>query len=38
MNARLKEVFEGKEGDFILTFVWQHGEEEGVLLDLGGST
>lgn len=31
MNNRLKEVLEGKEQNYILPFLWQHGEEEQVI-------
>ncbi|MFC0215287.1 glycosylhydrolase-like jelly roll fold domain-containing protein [Paenibacillus chartarius] len=31
MNNRLKEVLEGREHNYILPFLWQHGEEEHVI-------
>jgi Glycosyl hydrolases family 2, sugar binding domain. len=31
MGNRLKEVLEGKEHNYILPFLWQHGEEEQVI-------
>ncbi|MDQ6418492.1 glycosyl hydrolase [Paenibacillus sp. LHD-117] len=31
MNKRLKEVLEGQEHNYILPFLWQHGEEEHVI-------
>ena len=31
MEKRLKEVLNREEGNYILPFFWQHGEEEAVL-------
>ncbi len=31
MEQRLREVLEGREGNYLLPFFWQHGEEEGLL-------
>ncbi len=31
MEQRLREVLKGREGNYLLPFYWQHGEEEGLL-------
>ena len=31
MEERLKEVLQGREGNYIIPFFWQHGESEETL-------
>jgi hypothetical protein len=31
MNSRITEVLQGREENYILPFLWQHGEEEDVI-------
>jgi len=31
MNRKIKNLLQGKGGNYILPFFWQHGEEEGIL-------
>ncbi|MBO5998125.1 MAG: hypothetical protein J6P87_00385 [Lachnospiraceae bacterium] len=37
MNDRIKNVLEGKNGNYILPFFWQHGEDEATLREYMGA-
>jgi len=31
MNMRMNEILEGRHGNYLMPFFWQHGEEEPLL-------